>query len=264
MNLLATVVRRAIGIVLPASCVGCGASQTYLCDRCLDAAVRWPDRAARHRRAARRPRRMPSLVASKRTPMRWAGCSAGRRPSAEVHGAARHRGPSMARPMAQAASALPNRCERAVEADAVVPVPLHASKLRERGFNQALLLARGVGADAVGAPVLAAAGSALERLTNVGAQAAPCDGWLRRWRSRAERFDNVRDAFAVRRGAHVAGLRLILVDDVSTTGATLESAARALKSAGAANDRSTMTRLRSGRASMRPARAPRNVQPIQR
>ena len=125
----------------------------------------------------------------------------------------------MARPMAQALSRID---ANAVEADAVVPVPLHASKLRERGFNQALLLARGVG-DAVGAPVLA---DALERLTNVGAQAAA--------RSRAERFDNVRDAFAVRRGAHVAGLRLILVDDVSTTGATLESAARALKSAGAA------------------------------
>ena len=208
MNLLATAVRRAIGIVLPASCVGCGASQTYLCDRCL-AAAGWPDRAT-----GAPPAALDSLVAA------YAYQDV---PRVAVHRlkytGLRAIAPSMARPMAQALSRID---ANAVEADAVVPVPLHASKLRERGFNQALLLARGVG-DAVGAPVLA---DALERLTNVGAQAAA--------RSRAERFDNVRDAFAVRRGAHVAGLRLILVDDVSTTGATLERAARALKSAGAA------------------------------
>lgn len=104
-------------------------------------------------------------------------------------------------------------------ADAVVPVPLHPLREWSRGFNQAALLARGLGL-----PVL----PVLKRVRHTTPQAAlPA----------AQRHRNVRNAFAVA-GTKVPahpfdGLTLVLVDDVTTTGATLEACARVLISAGA-------------------------------
>lgn len=108
------------------------------------------------------------------------------------------------------------------DADALVPVPLHPRRLFARRFNQAALLARGVAAIA-GVPVR--------------------PGWLVRRRptrqqvglSRESRVENVRGAFAVPPRARLAvkGKAVVLVDDVMTTGATLEAAARTLKRAGA-------------------------------
>ncbi len=104
-------------------------------------------------------------------------------------------------------------------ADAVVPVPLHRSRQRRRGFNQALELARHLGP-----PVL----NALTRPQATRPQAdLPA----------ARRHANVRGAFAVRRGIAVRGMTLVLVDDVSTTGATLDACARPLLDAGAAEVR---------------------------
>jgi ComF family protein len=102
----------------------------------------------------------------------------------------------------------------------VVPVPLHSSRRRERGFNQALDLAR-----QLDRPVVAALTRARATATQTGLPAA-------------RRHRNVRDAFAVTRaGASLAGATVVLVDDVSTTGATLEACARALKQAGVAEIR---------------------------
>ncbi len=105
-------------------------------------------------------------------------------------------------------------------ADAVIPLPLHPSRRRWRGFDQAGLLAARLG-EMMQVPV--------------------GDGWLCRNRETApqigltptERIDNVRGAFRVAARERVAGKRLILVDDVLTTGATARDASRALKSAGA-------------------------------
>jgi len=105
-------------------------------------------------------------------------------------------------------------------ADLIVPVPLHPVRLRERTFNQAELLAR-----------------ALSKKL-----AVPCESdLLIRCRStrpqaelnRQERTRNVRGAFDLRGEARVKGLRILLVDDVFTTGSTAEACARLLKSAGA-------------------------------
>ncbi|HPW17381.1 MAG TPA: ComF family protein [Candidatus Aminicenantes bacterium] len=105
-------------------------------------------------------------------------------------------------------------------ADALVPVPLHRARRRERGFNQALLLARELGRRR-GLEVLR---GSLVKVRNVAAQAG-----LRA----AERERNVVGAYAVRRREKVRGRVLVLVDDVTTTGATLRECARALAEAGA-------------------------------
>jgi ComF family protein len=100
------------------------------------------------------------------------------------------------------------------EVDAVVPVPLAGGRQRQRGYNQALLLARCV-ATTLGVP----AAEALKRVKTAPPQA----------RSTAEeRRRNVEGAFAMRDAASVRGRRVLLVDDVATTGATLRACARAL------------------------------------
>ena len=104
----------------------------------------------------------------------------------------------------------------------LVPVPLHAQRLRERGYNQAALLAQAVGAE-LGVPVQA---SALVRCRETRSQVAL---------GAQERRDNVRGAFAVTPGAaaHIQGRAVAVVDDVCTTGATLEACAATLRQAGA-------------------------------
>jgi ComF family protein len=103
--------------------------------------------------------------------------------------------------------------------DAIVSVALPASHQRERGFNQAALLADRIGA-AAGLPVI----DALTR--RAGAHQA-------RARNAEERWHNVEGAFSVRDASQVAGRRFVLVDDIATTGATLDAAAKALLAAGA-------------------------------
>ncbi|HTU03813.1 MAG TPA: double zinc ribbon domain-containing protein [Candidatus Sulfotelmatobacter sp.] len=104
------------------------------------------------------------------------------------------------------------------EWDGLVPVPLHWLRQWRRGFNQAEILARAVGREH-DLPVVAA----LARVRRTPPQHG--DATTRR--------RNVRGAFAVRAAARVAGRRLLLVDDVFTTGATANAAASALLASGA-------------------------------
>ena len=108
-------------------------------------------------------------------------------------------------------------------ADAIVPVPLHRYRLMSRRFNQAAMLALAIGKRS-GVPVWPGL-LARTRYT-------PSQGGLRA----RERHANVRGAFAVRggKGHRVKGRRLVLVDDVMTTGATVSACARVLLRAGAA------------------------------
>jgi ComF family protein len=100
-------------------------------------------------------------------------------------------------------------------ATCAVPVPLHPSRRRHRGFNQAADLARHVGI-----PVRPLLRRVLPTATQTGLPAA-------------RRHRNMRHAFAPARGAgSLTGAIVVLIDDVSTTGATLEACARALKEAG--------------------------------
>ena len=113
---------------------------------------------------------------------------------------------------------LARRLPAAPAIDAIVPVPLHARRLRGRGFNQALEIARPIAA-AFNLPLLT---DALVRRSATAAQTEL---------PRARRRANVRKAFAARDS--VNGLRIAVVDDVMTTGSTLTAVAMALKRAGA-------------------------------
>src|SRR5258706_1955415 len=108
----------------------------------------------------------------------------------------------------------------AVSADVVVPVPLHRQRERERGYNQAELVAKPL-ACRLGLPYRAAL------LTRI--KPRPDKHIL----TFEERWDSVRGAFATRPGSKVDNLRVLLVDDVMTTGATLDACAKALRGAGA-------------------------------
>ncbi len=105
--------------------------------------------------------------------------------------------------------------------DALVPVPLHAKRQREREFNQAERLARRL-SQATGIPVNR---RLLVRLAPTGTQTLL---------SRSERLANVRAAFGLRHGARTQGGRFVLIDDVMTTGATTGACAAVLRAAGAA------------------------------
>jgi competence protein ComFC len=103
--------------------------------------------------------------------------------------------------------------------DVVVPVPLHATRLRERGFNQASLLAA-----LLSAQTSIPSKPLLDRIRYTTTQTAL---------DRSERMENLHDAFRLRKNADVRGLRVLLIDDVLTTGSTLSECARVLKRAGA-------------------------------
>jgi ComF family protein len=104
--------------------------------------------------------------------------------------------------------------------DVVVPVPLHPDRKRERGYNQAELIAR---------PLARRLGLKLGAYLLMRTKPRPTQLVL----SRSEHWKSVRGAYATRRGARVDKLRILLVDDVLTTGATLDACSRVLKKAGA-------------------------------
>jgi ComF family protein len=117
--------------------------------------------------------------------------------------------PPLARLMAVHGRDVLDRC------DVVVPVPLHRARERDRGFNQAADLALGLGARTF---------TGLRRVRNTPPQVGL---------SAAARAANIRQAFVLASSFNPAGLTIVLVDDVVTTGATLDACAQVLHAAGA-------------------------------
>lgn len=167
----------------------------------------------------------PPRITSTRAPFEFGGALA-----IAIRRLKWHHLPELAPPLGALLEPALGRMPPAGEAiDSIVPVPLHHARLREREFNQATLLARGL---------LKAA-----RARDHPLGRAPLDaGALLRTRdtppqtgldARARR-QNVLGAFAVRTPARVHGRHLLLIDDVMTTGATVEACATALWAAGAA------------------------------
>ncbi len=106
--------------------------------------------------------------------------------------------------------------------DCVVPLPIHRSRMLVRGFNQSELLARRVCSD-----------TGLELALDVLYQKRKTPHQVNL--PQEKRLGNVRNAFAVRNAGKIAGKRVLLVDDVLTTGSTLNEAALAMKNAGASS-----------------------------
>ncbi len=178
-----------------------------LCDRCGDPLPSSRDASSRNRVCAR-CRRLPHRIHCARAVGLYDGAL-----RTIIHALKYDGRRSLARPLAQMMRS------RGVEivsvGDVAVPVPLHPARRRERGFNQAEDLARHIGL-----PVVAA----LRRTRRTVVQAElPA----------AQRHGNVRGAFAATRDAtSLRGRNVVLIDDVSTTGATLDACAAALKDCG--------------------------------
>ena len=121
------------------------------------------------------------------------------------------------------AEALADERIRARPIDALVPVPLHSARFREREFNQADVLAALL-ARRTATPLL----HALQRIRYTTTQTRL---------DRHERMENLRNAFRVRHSPAVQNRHLVLVDDIFTTGSTVDECARVLRAAGAASVR---------------------------
>jgi ComF family protein len=106
-----------------------------------------------------------------------------------------------------------------IDHDTIIPVPLHRGRLRQRGYNQSGLIATRLGKLA-GLPVIE---NCLARIKDSKPQA--------RTKTGEERRENVAEAF-ICRDSNLQGRRVLLIDDVCTTGATLEACAEALKRTG--------------------------------
>jgi ComF family protein len=212
---------RALDLVYPPRCAGCSARGHLLCPDCRAAVP------------VMTPPVCPRCGRSSRSSGRCAVCSA-HPPLVDGTAVAA----IFASPVREAIHALKYEGQRrlaVVLADiampafaalphpgAIIPVPLHPARERDRGFNQSVQIARHLGAT-VGVPVMP---KWLTRTRDTPPQVG---------RDLQARRANVDGAFSCPDPASVHGVRIILLDDVATTGATLDACAMALRAAGAAS-----------------------------
>ncbi len=211
-------------LVFPPSCVGCNRPGMLFCDACAQAV---PPLPRPHCPRCGQPQSTPAAcqACSNRVddPVTMARAAAVFAPPLRpaIHALKYANQPQLAPSLARylvAAFVEPEWLQAGI--DAVAPVPLHAERLAERGYNQSELLADHF-CRTTGLPL--------------------CANWLTRHRATRpqvglnmqERQQNVHDSFTA--VADVAGKRLLLIDDVYTTGATLRACAAAARSAGAAD-----------------------------
>jgi ComF family protein len=214
-------VRLLLDLLFPSRCLGCGLRGVSLCSACRPT-VPWLGaescpRCARPSRLARicqRCRAGPPALDGVRAACRFEGIV-----RKAVHDL-KYRG------IRERAGLLGDLVAEAIERrplaiDLIVPVPLAGSRRKQRGFNQAELIARRLGEHTATTML----GDGLARVRETPPQVG---------RSGPERLVNVAGAFACRDAGPVAGRRVAVVDDVMTTGATLGACAEVLRAAGAA------------------------------
>lgn len=201
-----------VDFLLPPRCPGCGLEGAALCPRCMRPLERRLDEPPGL------PIGLPADLPDGLAQLEW--CAAFTGPVRAALLSLKYDGNRLvADPLGRAAG---RRWRRAgVGGEVVVPVPVHADRLRDRGYDQAVLLARAAASE-LALPMV----PALQRALATAAQYRL---------GRAGRAANVGHAFEVRRehrGA-VRGRHVLLVDDIVTTGSTLSACARALYESGA-------------------------------
>jgi len=214
------VIGRIVDCLFPRICIGCGRIGDYVCSSCA-AELPWLSGPLCPHCGQPQPSGMlcpscaaqVSTIAAIRSVFRFEGVA-----RVAVHELKYRNLRAIAPTLASFLAAYP--LGDTLEPDVVVPVPLHPSRRRRRGYNQAELLAREFGR-ARGLPVDS---SALVRIVTGRSQV--------RTASRRERSRNVTDAFACTERSF-SDKRILLVDDVCTTGATIEACGVALRAAGA-------------------------------
>ena len=210
----------ALGSFFPRQCVGCGKVGQFLCSACIKEMPRLLPPLCPH---CGRPQasgivcascqQMPGEIDGIRSPFKFDQVI--RKAIHELkYRSVRAMSPCLAELLADYVRSNP------LPGEALVCVPLHPRRLRERGYNQSALLARDLG-KCIGLPVIE---DCLLRVKQAKPQVRAADV--------EERRRNVADAF-VCRAEKVTGKQIILIDDVCTSGATLESCAVALKKGGA-------------------------------
>lgn len=207
-----------LDLLFPPHCVACGALGSWFCPACAaTVAVQRPPLCARcgqplpGGRVCYRCKRQPPPLDGLRS------VAPHKAPLSQAIHALKYEGVRvLAAPLG--AMMAEYAADLVLPADVLVPVPLHRTRERQRGYNQSRLLAAEM-ASRLGLPVV----EGLVRLRNTPAQVGL---------SRAQRLVNVRGAFCAP-GADLTSKRVLLVDDVHTTGATLGACADALRRAGA-------------------------------
>ena len=217
---LRTAARAAAGLLFPGRCVHCGEPGDLLCKRCIGVSVRLTGAACRvcatpmtHGNMCMRCAELPLAISRTIAVFQMDG------PVRTAIHKLKYEDLRAVAPALGAEMAAHPALER-LRVDAVMPVPLHWRRMRSRGYNHAELLA---------GPVAARLGlktdtRTLRRVAATPPQVEAAD--------ETERRRRVLDAFEATPAA--MGKRVLIVDDVCTTGATLDACARALKRAGAA------------------------------
>lgn len=224
-------IRQAIRFLLPVDCAACGSALSndpipLFCASCWATILPLP-----HAGCARCDRPFPSPVATTHSPNHVCQSCAERPPFytrawtlypylpplQDAICLFKYRGKvALASPLARL---MIDRLPPLDSLDLIMPVPLHIRRLREREFNQSLLLADRIGRH-LNIPV---SFTSLIRTT-----ASPAQTTL----SRKGRLKNLRGAFALRHPELIAGKRILLIDDVFTTGTTVNECAKTLRKAG--------------------------------
>lgn len=210
------VLARAVDVVFPARCAGCGHRGVWICDECLPKLAKleppWCARCGIPLNARCRCDHLSASIAMSRSASLYGGWMR-RAIHLLKYESEPARAESLARFLTEPAGGFPSF-------DMLVPTPLHRSRQRRRGYNQAELLATFLSQD-IDQPVI----DCLVR-TKSTPQQVGLDAEARR--------RNVSGAFSVEDPARVGGKRILLIDDVMTTGSTLNACADALVAAGAA------------------------------
>jgi ComF family protein len=207
---------RLIGIVAPYDCISCGDEGSLLCAWCMpDACTALPDRCYRCHKLSRDSK--VCAACRRKSPLAhvWVRTDYGGLAKQLIHELKFERAAAAAEPVATLiAESLPYFGEKTI----ITHIPTASSRYRQRGYDQAELIAKRVAhiKEVRYLPLLARQGQSRQ----VGAK-------------RAQRLTQLEQAFRAKSPYIIMNAEVVLIDDIVTTGATLEAAARVLKAAGA-------------------------------